>query len=58
MGVQPWNRSRVHLKVAEGTSDYINASPISLRDPRTNVENAYIATQVSNFSDVLFLADL
>ena len=45
--VQPWSKSRVHLKVVEGNSDYINASPISLRDPRTGVETNYIATQVS-----------
>lgn len=44
--VQPWEKSRIHLKVAEGKSDYINASPISLRDPRTGVETRYIATQV------------
>lgn len=47
--VQPWERSRIHLKVAEGKSDYINASPISLRDPRTGVETKFIATQVINF---------
>lgn len=43
--VQPWEKSRIHLKVAEGKSDYINASPISLRDPRTGVETKFIATQ-------------
>lgn len=44
--VQPWEKSRIHLKVAQGKSDYINASPISLRDPRTGVETKFIATQV------------
>ena len=44
--VQPWLRSRIHLKVPEDKSDYINASPISLRDPRTGAETKYIATQV------------
>lgn len=44
--VLPWEKSRVHLKVAEGKSDYINASPITLRDARTGVEMNYIATQV------------
>ncbi|CAD6576963.1 MAG: hypothetical protein ASARMPREDX12_009337 [Alectoria sarmentosa] len=43
--VQPWEKSRIHLKVAQGKSDYINASPISLRDPRTGVETKFIATQ-------------
>ena len=43
--VQPWDKSRIHLNVAEGKSDYINASPISLRDPRTGVETRWIATQ-------------
>lgn len=44
--VQPWEKSRIHLNVAEGKSDYINASPISLRDPRTGMDTNYIATQV------------
>ena len=47
--VQPWLKSRIHLKVAEGSSDYINASPISLQDPRTGVETNYIATQVCQY---------
>ena len=45
--VQPWLKSRIHLRVAEGKSDYINASPITLPDPRTGAETNYIATQVS-----------
>lgn len=31
VNVQPWERSRIRLQVAEGRSDYINASPISLQ---------------------------
>ena len=46
VGVSPWDKSRIRLKVAEGASDYINASPISLVDSRTGVETNYIATQV------------
>ena len=42
----PWEKSRIHLKVAEGESDYINASPVILRDARTGTETRYIATQV------------
>ncbi|KAL9130919.1 MAG: hypothetical protein Q9217_001022 [Psora testacea] len=45
LGVQPWEKSRIHLRVAEGLSDYINASPISLRDPKSGIETNYIATQ-------------
>ena len=33
--------------MAEGKSDYINASPITLPDPRTGAETNFIATQVS-----------
>ena len=49
LNVQPWDKSRIRLKVAEGQSDYINASPISLRDSRTGVETRFIATQVFIF---------
>ena len=56
--VQPWEKSRVHLKVAEGTSDYINASPILLRDPRTGVETKFIATQVCLFPLCFSLTDI
>lgn len=51
-GVQPWDKSRIHLRVAEGDSDYINASPISLVDPRTGKKTAYIATQVNPSSSI------
>lgn len=56
--VQPWDKSRVRLKVAEGTSDYINASPILLRDPRTGVETKFIATQVCLFPLCFSLMDI
>lgn len=46
LNVQPWEQSRIHLKVAEGKSDYINASPISLRDPSSGAETTFIAAQV------------
>ncbi|KAL9103956.1 MAG: hypothetical protein Q9163_001062 [Psora crenata] len=45
LGVQPWDKSRIHLRVGEGMSDYINASPISLHDSTTGMETNYIATQ-------------
>lgn len=37
--------SRIHLQVPEGESDYINASPIALTDPRTGCVFSYIAAQ-------------
>ena len=43
--VQPWEKSRIHLKVAQGKSDYINASPIILQAPPIGVEMKFIATQ-------------
>ncbi|KAL8951888.1 MAG: hypothetical protein Q9222_002163 [Ikaeria aurantiellina] len=43
--VQPWEKSRIRLQVPAGTSDYINASPIALTDPRTGASFFYIATQ-------------
>ncbi|KAL8887109.1 MAG: hypothetical protein Q9215_005282 [Flavoplaca cf. flavocitrina] len=45
MNVQPWDKSRVHLQVPPGESDYINASPITLEDPRTGAVSSYIAAQ-------------
>lgn len=47
VGVQAWANSRIHLKVAEGECDFINASPIVTRDSMTKEERRYIATQVS-----------
>lgn len=45
VNVQPWTKSRIHLQVPEGESDYINASPITLTDPRTECDFSYIAAQ-------------
>ncbi|KAL8777990.1 MAG: hypothetical protein Q9213_007616 [Squamulea squamosa] len=45
LNVQPWDKSRIHLQVPSGESDYINASPITLEDPRTGAVFYYIATQ-------------
>ncbi|KAL8902431.1 MAG: hypothetical protein Q9207_004724 [Kuettlingeria erythrocarpa] len=45
LNVQPWTTSRIHLQVPEGESDYINASPIALTDPRTGCVFSYIAAQ-------------
>ncbi|KAL8674760.1 MAG: hypothetical protein Q9168_000844 [Polycauliona sp. 1 TL-2023] len=45
LNVLPWDKSRVRLQVPPGESDYINASPITLEDPRTGVVSSYIATQ-------------
>lgn len=44
--VQAWANSRIRLKVPEGQCDFINASPIILKDSRTGDETRYIATQV------------
>ena len=46
MNVQAWANSRIHLKVPEGECDFINASPIILKDSATQEEARYIATQV------------
>ncbi|EED19935.1 protein-tyrosine phosphatase 2 [Talaromyces stipitatus ATCC 10500] len=43
--VQAWANSRIRLKVPEGQCDFINASPIILKDSRTGDETRYIATQ-------------
>ncbi|KAJ5135596.1 uncharacterized protein N7515_004874 [Penicillium bovifimosum] len=43
--VQAWANRRVHLRVAEGECDFINASPIRLEDSVTGEERRYIATQ-------------
>lgn len=45
LNVQPWSNSRIHLRVPEGESDYINASPITLTDPKTGTVFSYIAAQ-------------
>lgn len=45
--VGPWSNNRVRLKVPEGESDYINASPITIRTAKGTVKK-FIATQVRN----------
>ena len=47
--VQAWANSRIHLRVPDGECDFINASPVVLRDIQTNEEHNYIATQVRIF---------
>jgi protein-tyrosine phosphatase len=44
--VQAWANCRIHLRVAEGECDFINASPIRLEDSVTREGRRYIATQV------------
>ena len=46
LDVRPWQKQRIKLEVPEGTSDYINASPISLVSTVNSDERKYIATQV------------
>lgn len=46
MNVLPWSNHRVRLVVPEDKCDFINASPISVRDSISNQETKYIATQV------------
>ncbi|KAF3020135.1 hypothetical protein E8E14_008076 [Neopestalotiopsis sp. 37M] len=46
--IQPWNNNRVKLQVPEGSTDYINASPIVLRSPLAPEQRSphkYIAMQ-------------
>ncbi|EON65136.1 hypothetical protein W97_04373 [Coniosporium apollinis CBS 100218] len=45
MNVDPYLSNRIKLKVPEGHSDYINASPIFLRQTRSGTEKNFIATQ-------------
>ncbi|KAI9929071.1 hypothetical protein AWENTII_001254 [Aspergillus wentii] len=45
LNVQAWANYRIHLRVPEGECDFINASPIILRDSVTQEERRYIATQ-------------
>lgn len=51
--VQAWANSRIHLRVPEGECDFINASPITLKDSVSQEERKYIATQVNcNYTSV------
>ncbi|KAL1973959.1 hypothetical protein VTN31DRAFT_5519 [Thermomyces dupontii] len=43
--IQAWANSRIHLKVPDGQCDFINASPITLKDSKTGQDTRYIATQ-------------
>ncbi|KAJ5594789.1 protein-tyrosine phosphatase 2 [Penicillium hispanicum] len=45
INVQAWANCRIHLRVPEGECDFINASPIVLKDSVTQEERRYIATQ-------------
>ena len=56
--VQAWANSRVHLHVPDGECDFINASPIVLKDTASHEEQKYIATQVSQSFCVLDLYGL
>lgn len=44
--VDPYLNNRIRLKVPEGYSDYINASPIVLRNTKSDTVTNFIATQV------------
>ena len=44
--VDPYLNNRIRLKVPEGYSDYINASPIVLRSTKSDTVTNFIATQV------------
>lgn len=45
LNVEPFASNRVRLRVPEGVSDYINASPIMLKQTVSGIEKRYIATQ-------------
>ncbi|KAL4918540.1 protein-tyrosine phosphatase-like protein [Aspergillus aurantiobrunneus] len=50
--VQAWANSRIHLQVPEGECDFINASPILLKDSVSLEERKYIATQGPKLDDL------
>ncbi|KAL4810531.1 protein-tyrosine phosphatase-like protein [Aspergillus unguis] len=50
--VQAWANSRIHLQVPEGECDFINASPILLKDSVSQEERRYIATQGPRLDDL------
>ncbi|KAE8353578.1 protein-tyrosine phosphatase-like protein [Aspergillus coremiiformis] len=60
MNVQAWANSRIHLRVNDGECDFINASPIVLKDSVSQEERKYIATQgpkvgnISHFWHMVF----
>lgn len=43
--VHPWANNRIHLKVPDGHSTYVNASPITLTSPIDQHTSTYIAMQ-------------
>ncbi|CAG7950660.1 unnamed protein product [Penicillium salamii] len=43
--VQAWANNRIHLRAPESGCDFINASPIVLKDSASEEERTYIATQ-------------
>ncbi|PWY92457.1 hypothetical protein BO70DRAFT_10916 [Aspergillus heteromorphus CBS 117.55] len=45
MNVQAWANARIHLRVPEGECDFINASPIVLKDSVSQHARRFIATQ-------------
>ncbi|KAI9680841.1 MAG: hypothetical protein M1817_004281 [Caeruleum heppii] len=45
LNVQPWRNNRIHLHVAPGQCDYINASPIIVTSTKSDQDTRYIATQ-------------
>ncbi|KAF2196565.1 hypothetical protein GQ43DRAFT_252281 [Delitschia confertaspora ATCC 74209] len=45
VNVDPYASNRVKLKVPDGHSDYINASPIVLKSSKSGTETKFIATQ-------------
>ncbi|KAK2754068.1 hypothetical protein FQN54_007237 [Arachnomyces sp. PD_36] len=45
VNVQAWANSRIHLKVPENQCDFINASPVTLKESKSGAEVRYIATQ-------------
>jgi protein-tyrosine phosphatase len=45
LNVEPFASNRVRLRVPDGVSDYINASPIVLKQSVSGTEKRYIATQ-------------
>ncbi|KAF2443995.1 hypothetical protein P171DRAFT_23717 [Karstenula rhodostoma CBS 690.94] len=49
LNVDPYQSNRVRLKVPDGTSDYINASPVELRSSTSDKVLKYIATQGPKF---------
>lgn len=53
INVQAWANCRIHLRVPDGECDFINASPIVLKDSTTQSERKYIATQVSTMATLL-----